>query len=109
MPQTELRKAQRTESLKRAQVGLTGLVGVVLVIALVNIVVDNVRVDNGQPVATAAMNGTIDDLNADASREPLAELGVAPAASPESVVPDLQPDPKLHEPMDRASARPATP
>ena len=93
----------------RIQIGLSGLAGVVLLIGLANIVVDNVRRDDAAQDAIEAANEAVNNsapfVAADAGMptEPLAELGVTPA--PESAAPpvvaDLQPDPNLREPMDR--------
>ena len=88
--------------LKRIQIGLTGLAGVVLLVGLANIVIDKARLDERSmppPVAP-----TIDAAGANAvqPRDPLGELGVAPSAEQSGqVVPDLQPDPNLRKPMDR--------
>lgn len=100
--------SRRNEVLHRIQVGLTGLCGVVLLVGLANIVVDNIRHDDatGADLASAANVTTADAVNG-APSEPLAELGVAPAADDgvqQSVVADLKPDPNLRKPMDRAPA-----
>lgn len=101
----------RREGVKRVQVGLTGLAGIVLMIGLVNIVVNNVRTGTDSKVETATLAANAADGNADIGpQEPLAELGVTPAADTEvSVVPDLEPDPKIRKPMDRDASRSAQP
>lgn len=100
--------SRRKEAMQRIQTGLTGLFGIVLLIGLANIVVDNIRRDDATDAATvAAANTSSADAANGAPSEPLAELGVAPSAddtATQSVVPDLQPDPKLKKPMDRAPA-----
>tara|TARA_R110000782_G_scaffold167129_5_gene259182 strand:+ start:33686 stop:34060 length:375 start_codon:yes stop_codon:yes gene_type:complete len=99
---------RRKEGIQRIQIGLSGLAGVVLLIGLANIVVDNVRRDDAAQDATEAVNGAENTsapfVAADAERptEPLAELGVTPAQeSAAPVVADLQPDPNLRQPMDQ--------
>jgi hypothetical protein len=101
----------RKEGIKRVQVGLTGLAGIVLMIGLVNIVVNNVRSGTDSRVETATLAANAADANADSGpQEPLAELGVTPSADVDvSVVPDLKPDPKLRKPMDRDAARSVQP
>ena len=92
---------RKREGLQRVQIGLTGLAGVILLVGLANIVVEKARMDEkAMPPAVAP---TLDGGSANASgqaREPLAELGVTPSAD-QPVVPDLQPDPNLRQPMDR--------
>lgn len=93
---------RRQEGLQRVQIGLTGIAGVVLLVGLANIVIDKARIDDpAQPPPTVPTLSA----NAVAPKEPLAELGVQPAAEQAPVqapvVPDLQPDPNLSKPMDR--------
>lgn len=95
---------RRKEGMQRVQVGLTGLFGIMLLVGLANLVVDKVR-DND---AAVLASGASDNMMANAGNaesmptEPLAELGVTPAAEPSSsVVADLEPDPRLRKPMDR--------
>lgn len=105
--------SRRREGLQRIRVGVSGLVGVLLLVGLANVVVNNARRD---PTTEAAANAADNDEGAVAvtgaakPKEPLAELGVAPATDDETapVVADLQPDPNLRKPMDRAPA-PAAP
>ncbi len=90
---------RRQEGLHRVQIGLTGLTGVVLLVGLANVVIDKARIDDPTvpppTVPTLAGNATV------APKEPLAELGVQPAAEQVPIVPDLQPDPNIKKPMDR--------
>lgn len=98
--------SHRKEAMQRMRTGLTGLFGIVLLVGLANIVVDNIRRDDAAD-ASAAANATQAFATNGTPDEPLAELGVAPPsdeAQQQSVVPDLQPDPKLRKPMDRAPA-----
>jgi hypothetical protein len=92
-------KPRHQEGMQRIQIGLTGVAGVVLLVGLANIVIDKAGIDSATapPPVVPTLNG-----NAVAPKDPLAELGVQPAAQDQNpVVPDLQPDPKLQKPMDR--------
>jgi hypothetical protein len=93
---------RRQEGLQRVQIGLTGVAGVILLVGLANIVIDKARVDD--PSTPPPVVATIDtNASAVTPKEPLAELGVQPAATEQAppVVPDLLPDPNLAKPMDR--------
>ena len=95
---------RRQEGLQRVQIGLTGLAGVVLLVGLANIVIEKARMDDAAlppPVVP-----TLSQQNAVSPKDPLAELGVQPAAEQAPLVPDLQPDPNIRKPMDRDSAQP---
>ena len=97
-------QAAQRESIRRVRIGMTGLGGIVLLLALVNIVVDNVRPDSVSSPAVATGNAVAP--NGESPSEPLAELGVTPSASKDGVVvPDLKPDPKLRKPMDQELSR----
>lgn len=98
---------RRKEGIQRVQIGLSGLAGVILLVGLANVVVENIRQDDAAADLTAA--GAVSNTIAPVAppvqpSEPLAELGVAPAttdAAQQPVVADLRPDPNLKEPMDR--------
>jgi len=96
---------RRVEGLQRVQIGLTGLAGVVLLVGLANIVIEKARVDDAAlpPPAVPTMTGNA----AVSPRDPLAELGVQPAPEQAPLVPDLEPDPNLRNPMDRDPAQPS--
>lgn len=99
------RSARNRENIQRVQVGLTGLAGIVIMIAMVNLIVNNVRVD-ATPVTAGSVSNAILNAANTTPKEPLAELGVAPAADQPkegTIVPDLKPDPKLHKPMDQVA------
>jgi len=106
--------SRRREGMQRIRVGVSGLVGVLLLVGLANVVVNNAR--RSEPTTEVAANAADNDeagmaaAGAAKPKEPLAELGVAPASDDETapVVADLQPDPNLRKPMDRAPA-PAQP
>lgn len=103
------REENRRESLRRIQVGTAGLGGVLLLVGLTNVLVENIRKDRGR--AGTAMLG---EIGAPANAmtvptqptEPLVDLGVTPATDTGKPVPDLEPDPKLQKPMDRDPAQP---
>lgn len=101
--------SHRKEGIRRIQIGLSGLAGVVLLIGLANIVVNNVRRDDATAGASAdnADNGSPSGTD-DKPTEPLAELGVTPShdSSSDPVVEDLQPDPNLRERLDQPSPNP---
>lgn len=91
----------RREAIRRVQVGMIGLFGVLMLVGLTNIVVDNVR---DKAAVAAAPAASVAAGNASGPSEPLADLGVAPAPAGSegaSPVPDLEPDPRLQRPMDR--------
>ncbi|MFT3968231.1 MAG: hypothetical protein QM690_20360 [Sphingobium sp.] len=103
------REESHRESMRRIQVGAAGLGGVLLLVGLTNVLVDNIRKDNvlsGMGVTAdgmAAPNAMAAPLQ---STEPLADLGVTPATDASKrqavpAVPDLEPDPRLQKPMDR--------
>jgi hypothetical protein len=103
------REESRRESVRRIQVGAAGLCGVLLLVGLTNVVVDNIRKDGGMGAVTEGTGGLVDGSGNEASKptEPLADLGVTPASDAGTqrqttpAVPDLEPDPHLQKPMDR--------
>ncbi len=101
------REASRRESIRRIQVGAAGLGGVLMLVGLTNVLVDNIRKDGGLGAGTDVVGGLVAGNNAESakSNEPLADLGVTPTSGTSSqqapAVPDLEPDPKLQKPMDR--------
>jgi len=96
---------KKKEGLQRIQIGLTGLVGVILLVGLANIAVQKVNGDGSAASSSSVANAELGNI-AGKPNEPLAELGVAPTAdSAGQVVPDLQPDPNLRKRMDRDPAQ----
>jgi hypothetical protein len=101
------------EELQRVQIGLVGLAAVLLIVTLANLVIqtarddastDRIAIEKVQPglLAPNASSGGAGS----SSNEPLADLGVTPTAdSTAPSVPDLEPDPRLREPMDRDPAQ----
>ncbi len=78
---------QRQSALQRIQVGLVGLVVVLLFVSLANMVLD--RVTDARPVSEApGMSGSSNpgSVTQEAPAEPLAELGVTPVAKEDATV-----------------------
>lgn len=98
------REQSRREVVRRVQLGLAGLAGVLLLMALTNLVIENVRKDARGLATVDVTTPTINAAEPDESSEPLVDLGVTPA--PESAVPDLEPDPRLRKPMDQDPRQP---
>ena len=68
----------RVHAVQRLQAGLFGLAAIVLLVGLANIINDRARLaDTGASVAT-------DPAKADDRGDPLADIGVVPAAAPEA-------------------------
>lgn len=98
------REESRREMVRRIQVGGAGLGGVLLLVGLTNVLVDNIRKDGVLTGAVVIEDGHASNAVAKPSSEPLADLGVTPAqdtGSQAPAVPDLEPDPRLQKPMDR--------
>jgi cytoskeletal protein RodZ len=110
----------RQDTMQRIQVGVIGLVAVLLLVSVANFVLQ--RASDERTAIEEIQAESIDatrELAAEpepAPAEPLAELGITPAPAPEEieeapvpvapdargqVVPDLKPDPKLEAPMDQ--------
>jgi len=82
----------RAHSVQRLQVGLFGLAAMLLLVGLANIIMDRAR------LADAASGSlTVDGsptANASPQSDPLADIGVVPAASPSEVAPAAQGQPR---------------
>lgn len=96
--------------MRRVQIGIAGLMGVLLLVGLTNLVIENMRKEAAINPAAVPMPQAANASTAEAEAalsEPLADLGVTPApdVAPPVIqppaVPDLQPDPQLRKPMDR--------
>ena len=109
-------RSDRRDTMHRVQVGIIGLVSVLLLVAAANFVLQRASDEqSATEVVQAEAQKTLEKEESSAPSEPLAELGVTPtrvregdkSAPAESgkpvqvVVPDLEPDPKLEAPMDR--------
>lgn len=68
----------RAQAVQRLQAGLFGLAAIVLLVGLANIINDRARLsESAAPAAAAA-------VKADEPGDPLADIGVVPAAAPEA-------------------------
>ena len=110
---------ERQDSIQRVQVGVVGLVAVLLLVSIANFVLqrasdEQTAIEVIQAEATGSVQQPSEKAEASAPSEPLADLGITPTRVPEGVqpvlkmpvprvqvVPDLEPDPKLEAPMDR--------
>lgn len=99
------REESRREMVRRIQVGGAGVGGVLLLVGLTNVLVDNIQKDRLLSAGAVALGESAPSNTAAPSSEPLADLGVTPASDggsvPAPAVPDLEPDPRLQKPMDR--------
>lgn len=116
--------SNRQDTIQRIQVGVVGLVAVLLLVSVANFVLQRASdeqsaIEEIQDEATGGARELVKDIApapAPAPAEPLAELGITPAPVAEDevvkpvptvpgkrsqVVPDLEPDPKLEAPMDQ--------
>jgi hypothetical protein len=108
------REQVRREGFRRVQIGIAGLGGVLLLVGLTEFVVDNVRKEAALQLPDLPVSDEAANVAAPATppdTEPLADLGVTPAAAPAAVapapaVPDLEPDPRLQKRMDRDPREP---
>ncbi len=77
-------REMRAEVVHRLQVGLFGLCAMLLLVGLANIIMDRARLSDDEnasaPVAAAA--------GAKAATDPLADIGVVPAADPSAAAQD---------------------
>jgi hypothetical protein len=96
------------EELQRVQIGLVGLAAVLLIVTLANLVIQTARNEAGPDSAATEQTvpgaGQVNSSGGGAAgpSEPLADLGVTPSTdSTAPSVPDLEPDPRLRERMDR--------
>lgn len=102
------REEMHQEALRRIQLGVAGLGGVLLLVGLTNVVIANIRKESALDSAQSGQSaGTVANAtDSGQPSEPLADLGVTPAPDSRSgtampAVPDLEPDPRLQKPMDR--------
>jgi hypothetical protein len=100
-----------SQAIQRVKVGMTGLAFVMLLIGLASAILSSasreppvVAVGAAKPEVVANITGPGDNT-ADAAKEPLAELGVAPSAALESAnqtVPAVSPPPSPAPPPGSA-------
>ena len=110
----------RQDTMQRIQVGVIGLVAVLLLVSVANFVLQRASDERSAieeiQADSADLGRQIVGEPEAAPAEPLAELGITPAPAPGEVeeapatiapkargqvVPDLKPDPKLEAPMDQ--------
>ncbi|MEP3227000.1 MAG: hypothetical protein ABJO01_13570 [Parasphingorhabdus sp.] len=124
MSDDQKKNGNRQDTVQRIQVGVVGLVAVLLLVSVANFVLQRASDEQTaiEEIQAEAANGSrelVEDITpptAQPPAEPLAELGITPAPVPEDevvqpvpqvpenraqVVPDLEPDPKLEAPMDQ--------
>lgn len=124
MSDDQKKNGNRQDTVQRIQVGVVGLVAVLLLVSVANFVLQRASDEQTaiEEIQAEAANGSrelVEDITPPAAQppaEPLAELGITPAPVPEDevvqpvpqvpenraqVVPDLEPDPKLEAPMDQ--------
>lgn len=114
-------ESDHRDTMQRVQVGIVGLVAVLLLVSIANFVLqrasdEQTATEEIQAEATGTVPEPVPEVPVATPKEPLAELGITPTREPEGegeksaldaadaqpqVVPDLEPDPKLEAPMDR--------
>ncbi len=72
-------------AIQRIQVGLIGLVAVLLFVSITNLIVDRSAADIRNSRQTSDRAGTKTQVSSQSRDEPLAELGVAPTVSDQPV------------------------
>jgi hypothetical protein len=74
----------RSQAMQRLQIGLSGLAAMILLVALANIIMDRAQESDDLAVPEAAPTLASTDAPAEATRDPLADVGVVPGlpASP---------------------------
>jgi hypothetical protein len=78
-------REMRAQAVHRLQIGLGGLAAMVLLVGLANIIMNRVRQSEAAAVPGSAASSAAAKDNA--ASDPLAEIGVAPAANPSSAAP----------------------
>ena len=70
----------RAQAVQRLQVGVFGLAAMLLMVGLANIVMDRARLSEDENAVAIPLPAT--DAPANGATDPLADIGVAPAADP---------------------------
>jgi hypothetical protein len=78
-------REMRSQAIHRLQIGLLGLAAMVLLVGLANIIMNRVRLSDAEAVPGSA--ASVAAKNEAAASDPLAEIGVAPAANPSGPAP----------------------
>jgi hypothetical protein len=69
----------RSQAVHRLQVGLFGLAAMLLLVGLANIIMDRARLTDETEAQSAQVSGEVEEK---AASDPLADIGVVPAADP---------------------------
>lgn len=102
-------KQSGDDTMRRLQIGLSGVLAVLLLVGLAGLIGGRAREEAGVTAKTINAVNMPGDQEKSSGSEPLAELGVLPAAAPDLeakstqetvmpprvAVPDLEPDPEL--------------
>jgi hypothetical protein len=75
----------RTQSVQRLQVGLFGLAAMLLLVGLANIIMDRARL--AEAASGVVVSSPAASASASPQSDPLADIGVVPAASPSEAAP----------------------
>lgn len=87
----------RAQSIQRLQIGVTGIVGMILLVALADLIQDRAEETEATSVPEAASTVAAEQVEAPQS-DPLVEAGVVPDL-PAEPTPTPEPDPELLEPQ----------
>lgn len=87
----------RAQSIQRLQIGVTGIVGMILLVALADLIQDRAEQTEASAVPEAASTVAAEETEAPQS-DPLVEVGVVPDL-PAEPTPTPEPDPELLEPQ----------
>jgi hypothetical protein len=74
----------RTEAVHRLQIGMSGLAAMLLLVGLANIIMDRARQSDAESGMTAP---AAEAAKGQSSSDPLADIGVVPAADPSAAAP----------------------
>lgn len=72
-------RERRSQAVYRLQVGLFGLCAMLLIVGLANVIRDRLMADAPEPVQSVV---AVDNKPAKTASDPLADIGVVPAAEP---------------------------
>ena len=82
-------RERRSQAVHRLQVGLFGLCAMLLIVGLANVIRDKIKIDAPDPIQSVV---AADEQPAKPASDPLADIGVVPAAEPTpSPTPDASP------------------
>lgn len=91
----------RAQSIQRLQIGISGIVLMILLVAFADLIQDRAAETEATSVPEAAATVAAEDVEAPQS-DPLADAGVVPNL-PAEPTPAPEPDPELLEPQEQAS------